>query len=158
MSFKTADLSDQHPNCAIAEPIFFRFGGAPRFHGRIRTVKVLDDNLLVRQMLEGSGDGSVLVVDGQGSTRGALLGDQLAALAVKNGWTGVIINGCLRDSADIANVSLGVRALATHPKKSGKTGAGERDVPVTFAGVTFRPGDFVYVDEDGILLSPHALL
>ena len=107
--------------------------------------------------MEEPGKGRVLVVDGGGSKRCALLGDNIAAMAAANGWAGIIIHGCIRDSADIAAMPLGVKALATHPLKSAKRDAGLRDVPVSFAGVRVRPGDWVYADGDGVLVSPDEL-
>jgi regulator of ribonuclease activity A len=159
MPFKTADLCDDHSDSLqIAEPGFSSYGGKPRFHGEIVTLKLFEDNSLVRETLGTPGNGKVLVVDGGGSLRCALLGDLLAARAVENGWSGILINGCIRDSAEIATMPLGVRALATHPLKSVKRGVGETNVPVRFAGVTFRPGDTLYADEDGIVLSGSDLL
>lgn len=151
--FKTADLCDQFEDEArFCEPLFRNFGGRNSFCGPIATVKCFEDNSLVRDMLSEHGDGQVLVVDAGASMRCAMLGDQLGRKAVFNGWEGILVNGCIRDSADIAKMSLGVKALATHPRKSVKRGAGETNVPVRFAGVEFRPGDVLYADEDGILV------
>lgn len=159
MTFKTADLCDEHSDkLQICEPGFASFGGRPRFHGAISTIKCFEDNSLVREAVGEPGDGRVLVVDAGGSRRCAMLGDMLAEKAVKNGWAGVIMNGLIRDSADIAAMDLGVRALGTHPLKSVKKGVGERDVPVRFAGVNFAPGQFVYADEDGIICSERPIL
>jgi regulator of ribonuclease activity A len=145
MSFATADLCDQHDDkIKVAEPIFRPYGAHLAFAGRIATVKVFEDNVLVRQALAEKGEGRVLVVDGGGSLRCALVGDQLAVLARDNGWSGIVVYG----------IPLGVRALATHPLKSIKKGAGDRDIPVTFAGVTFVPNQFLYADGDGLVLSP----
>jgi regulator of ribonuclease activity A len=157
MSFATTDLSDAYPQTPACDPIFRDYGGHLEFHGPITTLRLFEDNSLVRKALEGPGEGRVLVVDGGGSLRCALLGDQLAELAVKNGWAGVVVNGCVRDSAAIAKLAVGVKALATHPRKSEKRGVGDVDRPVTFAGVTFHPGDWVYADGDGLLLSPVSL-
>jgi regulator of ribonuclease activity A len=158
MSFKTADLCDAHSDkLQIAEPGFRSFGGHSRFHGEIVTVKLFEDNSLVSETLGLPGHGKVLVVDGGGSRRCALLGDMLAASAVENRWSGILVNGCIRDSADIADMSLGVMALDTHPLKSVKKGIGEMNLPVRFAGVTFRPGEYLYADEDGVILSSTAL-
>ena len=129
------------------------FGGRRAFHGPISTIRCFEDNSRVKEAVEGPGSGRVLVVDGGGSRRRALLGDKLGLAAVNNGWAGIIIYGCIRDSAELARMDLGVRALGTVPMRSEKKGAGERDVPVRFAGVTFRPGEFVYVDEDGIIVA-----
>ncbi len=159
MEFTTADLSDVHSESVLtAEPVFRDFGGIDRFWGPIETVRVLEDNALVRQALESKGRGRVLVVDGGGSLRSALVGDRLAALAHANGWAGLLINGCVRDSEKLRRVPLGIRARATIPRRGGKSGAGERGVPVTFAGVAFIPGHFLYADADGVLVSPRNLL
>lgn len=158
MDFKTCDLCDQHADdLQIAEPMFGDFGGRIAFCGPIATVKVFEDNVLVREALEEPGQGRVLVVDGGGSLRCALLGDRLAALAEENGWAGVVVNGCIRDSSAVAEVDLGVKALGVHPLKSVKRGVGERDVPVRFAGVGFVPGHYLYADEDGLLVAQRAL-
>lgn len=152
MSFATADLSDEHPNAQVAAPGLTDYGGASHFSGPIRTVRCFEDNSLVRTTLETPGEGAVLVVDGGGSMRCALLGDRLAALAVTNGWAGVIVNGCVRDSAELATTDLGVKALATHPRKSVKRGQGETDVIVNFLDVAFSPGHWVYADQDGVVV------
>lgn len=154
MSFKTADLCDLHSDdLQICDPGLASFGGRPRFSGRISTIKCFEDNSLVREAVAEPGAGRVLIVDAGGSMRCAMLGDMLAEKAVENGWSGVVMNGLIRDSADIAGMDLGVKALGTHPLKSVKRGTGERDVPVRFAGVLFNPGEFVYADEDGIVCS-----
>jgi regulator of ribonuclease activity A len=159
MHFSTADLCDHHEHrVQIAAPLFFDYGGVERFFGPISTVKVHEDNTLVRGVLEEPGQGRVLVVDGGGSLRCALVGDVLAALAWKNGWTGLIVYGCIRDSAAIAEIGIGVKALNTNPRKSVKKGAGDRDISVNFAEVNFIPGHYLYADEDGILVSQEALI
>jgi regulator of ribonuclease activity A len=159
VEFTTADLSDVHPDSVLAaEPVFRDFGGLDRFWGPIETVRVFEDNVLVRQALESKGGGRVLVVDGGGSLRSALVGGRLAALAQANGWAGLLINGCVRDSEELRRVPLGIRARATIPRRGGKTGVGERGVPVTFAGVAFIPGHFLYADADGVLVSHRNLL
>ena len=157
MEFATADLSDAFPEVAIAEPVFRDFGGRRRFHGVASTVLTFEDNSLVRTALSEPGDGRGLIVDGGASLRCALVGDLLAALGGENDWAGIVVNGCVRDSAVLAGIPFGVKALATCPRKSVKLGRGERDVPVTFAGVTFVPGDHVYADEDGVLVSAEEL-
>jgi regulator of ribonuclease activity A len=155
MLFATADLCDQHDDkVKVAEPIFRNYGAKLAFCGRIATVKVFEDNVLVRQALAERGEGRVLVIDGGGSLRCALVGDQLAVLARDNGWSGIVVYGCIRDSEAIDRIPIGVRALATHPLKSIKKGAGDRNVPVTFAGVTFVPGQYLYADGDGVIVSP----
>lgn len=129
----------------------------PLLPALLRAVLCFENNPLVRKALEEQGRGRVLVVDGGGSKRCALLGDNIAAMAVENGWSGIIIHGCLRDSDDISRMALGVKALATHPLKSSKRDPGLRDVPVTFAGVSFKPGDWVYADKDGVLVAGEEL-
>lgn len=158
MSLKTADLSDANENTVvIAEPIFADFGGHIMFHGKIRTLKLFEDNSLVRTLVSTTSEGEVLVVDGGGSMRCALLGGDLAALAAKNGWAGIVINGCIRDSEEIGDEDLGVKALGTHPKKTPKNGVGEQGIAVRFADITFVPGQYLYADEDGMLVSPEKL-
>jgi regulator of ribonuclease activity A len=159
MELKTTDLSDKHPDAVqAAEPIGFKdYGGVRLFNGRIHTIKCHEDNSLVRKALEQDGSGKVLIVDGGGSMRCALLGDMLGELAVKNNWRGVIVYGCIRDSAAMALLPVGVKALNTHPLKSNKRNEGQENIPVHFAGVSFTPGDFVYCDEDGILVSKQEL-
>ena len=154
MSFNTTDLSDELGDAAqVASPLFRDFGGAVRFSGPISTVKCHEDNSLVREALEQPGGGRVLVVDGGGSLRCALLGDMLGELALRNGWTGVLVYGCIRDAEAIGRMPLGAKALATHPRKSVKRGIGERDVPVRFADVIFSPGAMLYADLDGVLVT-----
>ncbi len=154
MSFSTADLCDAHDaKVRVATPIFRHYGGRAAFCGPVATLKIHEDNGLVRKALDTPGEGRVLVVDGGGSLRCALLGDQLAALAVKNGWAGVIVWGCIRDSAAIGAMDLGVLALATHPRKTVKQNLGTADVPVSFAGIEFRPGTWVYADADGLIVA-----
>jgi regulator of ribonuclease activity A len=156
---KTTDLCDEFPDAVIvAEPIFTHYGKRKRFHGPTTTIKVHEDNVLIRSVLQEAGNGRVLIVDGGGSLRRALLGDILAGMAADNGWAGVIVNGCIRDSADIATIDVGVMALTTIPIKSKKRGDGETDVSVSFAGITIRPGEFVYADEDGLVLSRRELV
>lgn len=158
MRLQTTDLCDAHEDkIRVAAPIFRSYGGHAAFHGPIATLKLFEDNGLVRQTLDTPGDGRVLVIDGGGSLRRALLGDQLAALAVKNGWAGVIVWGCIRDSAAISTMELGVFALATHPLKTVKKNLGDAEVPVSFAGIEFRPGDWLYADEDGLIVSAERL-
>lgn len=157
--FTTPDLCDAHEDVVrVADPGFLAYGGQARFHGEIVTLKIFEDNTLVRTLLESDGTGKVLVVDGGGSKRCALVGDQLALLAVKNGWAGIVVYGCIRDSAEIAGMAIGIKALGTHPKKSVKRGVGERDLRVTFHGVTFVPGEHLYADEDGIVVAAKGLL
>jgi regulator of ribonuclease activity A len=154
----TPDLCDRYGDrVQVAEPLFRDFGGRGAFAGEIETVRVVEDNALVRRVLEDVGRGRVLVVDGQGSRRCALLGGRLAGLAAANGWAGIVVNGCVRDVAELAAAALGVKALAACPRPPGKTGAGERGVPVTFAGITFTPGHRVWGDEDGLVVAAMVL-
>lgn len=158
MANKTSDLCDDFSErLRIASPLFQDYGGRRMFEGPVATVRVFEDNSLVRRTLEEPGEGRVLVVDGGGSMRCALVGDQLAALGVRNGWAGIVVYGCIRDAADVAGIEIGVKALTTHPLKSLKQDEGERDVPVTFAGITLAPGDYLYADEDGIVVAEEKL-
>lgn len=163
MTFKTPDLCDAFEaelgtTVRVVAPMFQGYGGRPAFAGQIVTLKIFEDNSLVRTAFAENGQGKVLVIDGGGSLRCALVGDQLAILAQKNGWEGVVVYGCIRDSGDINGIDIGVRALNTHPQKSIKKGVGDRDIAVTFGGVTFTPGEWLYADEDGVLVSSKPLL
>lgn len=159
MSFATADLYDEHEEkLQIATPMFNSYGGKNKFSGPAATVKVFEDNSLVRAALEESGEGKVLVVDGGASLRCALVGDMLAELGKSNNWAGIIVYGCIRDSAVIAKIDIGVKAINTNPRKSVKKGVGERDVTVNFADVTINPGDYIYADEDGVVISVEKLI
>lgn len=161
MEFKTADLCDRYSEIEhfqIAEPIFRSFGQKTAFCGQVTTLKVFEDNILLRKTLEEKGENRVLVVDGGGSHRCALFGGNLARLGYENGWQGMIIYGCIRDSVEINQMPIGIRALHTHPLKSHKKGHGDRDILITFAGINFRRDHSVYVDEDGIIVSPDPLL
>ncbi len=153
MNFLTTDLSDKFGDVAACEPIFRNLGGRPRFAGPIATVKCFEDNSRVRDLVAERGNGRVLVIDAGGSMRRAVVGDLLAKSAVDNGWNGLIVYGCIRDSVAIGNMPIGVKALGTHPMKTDKRGEGQRDIPVSFAGVSFRPGAWVYSDEDGIIVA-----
>lgn len=157
-SLATTDLSDAHTDIVgHAEPIFFDYGGRTNFHGAITTLKIYEDNVLVRAAVESPGMGRVLVVDGGGSMRCALFGGNLAKLGADNGWAGVVIFGCVRDRDEIQDEVLGIKALGHHPRRSDRKGQGDVDIPVTFAGLTFRPGDWLYADRDGLIIAPHAL-
>lgn len=159
MSFLTTDLYDANEDrVQVAEPMFRQFGARARFAGQIVTAKVFEDNSKVREILGEPGKGKVLVVDGGGSKRCALLGDQIAELAVKNAWEGIVIYGCIRDSVAINQLDIGVRALDTHPKKTVKRNEGQRDLVLAFAAANFVPGQWLYADEDGVLLSAEPLL
>lgn len=153
----TADLTDAHPEVQVAAPIFRDYGGQAMFSGPAYTVRVFEDNTAVRATLETPGQGQVLVVDGGASLNCALVGDMLGLLAVQNGWAGVVVNGCVRDTVQLARLPLGVKALAAHPRRSSKGGEGEQGVSLTFAGVTVQPGDWIYADADGLLVSTEQL-
>jgi regulator of ribonuclease activity A len=158
MHYKTTDLCDANDSqVQVADPLFRIYGRNISFSGRIATVKVFEDNVLVRGALSEPGHGGVLVVDGGGSLRCALVGGLMAQLAENNGWSGIIVYGCVRDANEINACALGVRALNTHPRRSVKKGAGDRDIPVAFAGITFVPGHHLYADEDGVIVAPAAL-
>ena len=154
----TTDLCDAHSDAVqVLTPGFNNYGGTNHFAGSIMTVKVLEDNVIVRAMLEQPGEGRVLVVDGGGSLNCALLGDMIANLAHNNGWAGIVLNSAVRDVEALNQIDIGIKALAAHPKKSVKTGAGETNIPVTFASVTFTPGDYLVSDADGIVVVPASL-
>ena len=154
MALNTADLCDQLGDTAfVAEPMLSNNGGMTAFGGQMATLKVFEDNTLVRAALETPGLDRVLVVDGGGSFRCALVGDQLASLGVKHGWAGIIVYGCIRDSQTMSGMPIGVQALGTHPRRSIKKGEGAADIPVTFAGVTFKPGSWLYADDDGLFVT-----
>ena len=151
--FATADLIDIAPDTPSCQIPFLSFGRRKRFCGRIRTVRCLQDNGLVKQILNTPSAGEVLVVDGGGSRYSALVGDLIADAAQKNGWAGVVVHGVIRDSAAISDMDFGIKALGTNPKKSAKDGAGACDVTVYFGEIAFVPGHYLYSDEDGILVS-----
>ena len=153
----TPDLCDQFPDVQVVEPGFRNFGAIDNFGGEIVTVKCFEDNSVVKQQVGLPGLGRVMVVDGGGSKRNALLGDMLAEKAVSNGWAGLIIYGCIRDADVSAKTALGVQALGTHPRKTEKRDVGDLNIAVTFGGVTFHPGHFVYADNNGIIVSEKAL-
>lgn len=159
MTFATADLYDEHGDeLQVALPVFNNYGARLKFHGQIATIKCHEDNTLVRESLEQDGDGKVLVVDGGESMRCALVGDMLADLGKQNNWQGIIVSGCIRDSAVIKNIDIGVKAIASNPKKSVKKGAGDMNIVINFAGIAFTPGHYVYSDEDGIVVSEQKLV
>lgn len=154
----TTDLCDAHPDLQVCAPLFRDFGGAAAFHGPIATLKVFEDNALVRAALERPGDGRVLVVDGGGSLRCALVGGQLGELALRHGWAGLLVNGCVRDCAELAALAIGVKALAAHPRRSEKgLHSGQAGRLVEFAGVRFAPGAWLYADRDGIVVAARAV-
>ncbi|MEF8715604.1 MAG: ribonuclease E activity regulator RraA [Accumulibacter sp.] len=163
MRFKTPDLLDNNEarihagSVRIVAPMFRHYGGRSAFSGQVVTLKLFEDNSLVREVLAEDGRDKVLVIDGGGSMRCALVGDQLAILAHRNAWEGIVVYGCIRDSEDISRIDIGLRALDTHPLKSIKKGVGDRDLAVSFGGVTFRPGEWIYVDGDGVVVSEQPL-
>ena len=158
MTLTTADLCDAFGDAVrLVDPVFRDYGGISRFGGPIETLRVFEDNALVADTLEMAGQGRVLVVDGGGSLRTALVGGRLAGLAHANGWAGLVVNGCVRDSVEIREIPLGVRALNSAPMRSAKSGKGERGGKVDFAGVTFSPGQYLYADEDGMVVADRSL-
>lgn len=153
------DLCDAHPDIVrVAEPVFATYGGRMAFGGPIRTVKCFEDNSLVAERVREPGEGRVLVIDGGGSMRCALVGDNLAALAADNGWAGLVVYGCVRDVDELAAIDVGIQALGSNPLRSIKRGEGQRDLPVDFAGVRFVPDQYVYCDNNGVVVAPVNLL
>ncbi|HEX5575799.1 MAG TPA: ribonuclease E activity regulator RraA, partial [Gemmatimonadales bacterium] len=151
MDFTTADLCDEHPQLiSVLDPLFRNYGGTERFSGPVETVQVYEDNAIVRETLETQGKGRVLVVDGGGSLRCALIGGRLGQLAQRNGWSGLLINGCVRDTVELARITIGVRALNAVPMRSAKERKGSIGTVVSFAGVSFTPGKVLYADADGL--------
>ena len=156
-SFATTDLCDAHPEIQVCDPVFQAFGGNLRFSGPIATLKVFEDNSMVREIVQTPGEGRVLVVDGGGSLRCGLFGGNLAVAAAKNGWSGVVINGCARDADELDAEPIGIRALALHPRRSERgLHSGQAGIPVHFAGVLFREGEWLLADRDGVLVLPTA--
>ena len=154
----TPDLCDDYPDLVrVLEPIFSNYGGRERFSGPLVTIKCFEDNSAVKELVGTPGEGRVLVVDAGGSMRRACLGDMLAEQASVNGWAGLVIYGCIRDVDEIMATDIGVQALGTHPMKTDKKGIGELGISVTFAGVTFSLGDYVYADNNGIIVSSQRL-
>lgn len=161
--FATCDLCDAHKNDSdgafrVLPPVFKDYGKRVRFAGRVTTVKCFEDNSLVKAALDTPGEGRVLVVDGGASLRRALVGGNLGAAGAKNGWAGIVVDGCVRDSAELAACDLGIRALALMPLPTEKRNEGQRDVAIQVQGVWVRPGDWLYADEDGIVVSATALV
>ena len=159
MKFATCDLCDAHKNDVtgsfrVLPPVFKNYGAQPKFCGEVVTIKCHEDNTLVKAALDSAGQGRVLVVDGGASLRRALLGGNLGAAAAKNGWAGVVIDGCVRDVAELAQCSTGIRALAAMPLPTEKRGEGQCDVAVQIQGVWVRPGDWLYADDDGMVVMP----
>ena len=154
MSYSVPDICDDYiDEISVLEPLFSNFGGKRRFNGEVVTIKCFEDNSLVRDAGGSEGRGGVLVVDGGGSLRRALLGDMLAASAAENGWQGLRINGCVRDVEILETIDLGVKALNSHPVKTDKRGEGQLDINVTFAGATIRPGHYLYADANGVVVA-----
>jgi regulator of ribonuclease activity A len=153
----TTDLCDAHPDIQVCDPVFRIFGGSMRFSGPITTVKVFEDNTLIKQAVESPGEGRVLVVDGGGSLRCGLVGGNLAVSAAQNGWAGIVVYGCIRDADELAEQRLGVRALGAFPRKSERgLHSGQAARTVVFAGVFFREGEWLAADSDGIVVRPQA--
>lgn len=151
---RTADLCDAHGEAVRVLALPFRdYGGRSAFAGSVSTLKCFEDNSLVRTALEEPGNGRVLVIDGGGSLRCALVGGNLGVLAEQNGWAGVVVWGCVRDAVELATNAIGIKALGTCPRKSDKRGVGQREVPITIGGVTIRPGEWLAADEDGVIVS-----
>ena len=158
MRYVTPDLCDAYPDLIqVVEPLFSNFGGCDSFGGQVVTIKCFEDNSYVKERVEEDGSGKVMVVDGGGSMRCALLGDMLAEKAAANGWAGIVIYGCVRDGDGRAETNLGIQALASHPRKSEKRGVGQRDIPLVFGGVTFEVGHYLYADNNGIIVSSQRL-
>ena len=157
LTYPTADLCDAFPDVQVSEPVWRDYGGLIRFAGPVVTLKVEQDNALVRAELSTPGEGRVLVVDAGGSMSCALVGGVLAGLGVQYGWAGIVLYGCVRDTAELGGQRLGVKALATHPRRSGREGGGLRGVPLQVAGLNIEPGDWLYADEDGLVVSARAL-
>lgn len=158
MSHSVPDICDEFPKeITVLDPLFTDFGSRRKFSGEIVTIRCFEDNSLVGEAVRGPGDGRVLVVDGGGSLRRALLGDVLAAAARDNGWQGLLINGCVRDVEILETIDLGVRALATCPVKTDKRGEGQKDIPLRFAGALMEPGQFLYADANGVIVARHRL-
>ena len=154
MNFTVPDICDDFlSELQILEPLFTEFGGKEKFSGEIVTIKCFEDNSFVKQTLATDGHGKVLVVDGGGSLRCALLGDMLGAMAAKNGWQGVLVNGCVRDVEILKDIDIGVRALSAYPLKSEKRNEGQFNIALHFACADFKPGQYLYADENGIVVA-----
>ena len=155
--FNTADLCDEY-KLSVADPIFKSFGANTHCHGRIKTVEAIEDNSYVKKLLQTNGDGYVMVIDGRGSNRCALVGDNLAAMAIENNWSGIIVNGCIRDSIEINKIPISIKALNLVPNKSEKKDIGKYGLDLSFAGITFRENEYIYSDPDGIVIAKKNLL
>lgn len=158
MTLSVPDICDQHiDEIVVFDPVFRDFGGKSRFCGEIVTIRCFEDNSLVGETVRAPGEGRVIVVDGGGSLRRALLGDLLAAAAVENGWQGLVINGCVRDVEILETIDLGVKALAACPVRTDKRGEGQFGVPLRFAGAQMEPGQYLYADANGIVVARRKL-
>lgn len=150
----TADLCDAHDEALFVDLCLSSYGGRRAFEGRVRTVRCFEDFGLTRRIVEEPGEGCVLVVDGGGSVACAIFGATMAEIAAKNGWSGLVFNGAIRDAAELAALDIGVKALGLHPRRGGKQGSGEADVPVQVGGVHIVPGQWLVADEDGVIVLP----
>ena len=153
----TPDLSDKYPHVDFLNLQFINFGKKGFFSGKIETAICPDDNSKVKQILDEEGNGKILIVDGQGSTKVALMGDIIAETAEKNNWQAVIINGCVRDVEALSNFNLGIFALGSVPKKSEKKDRGEIGIKINLGGISIESGNWAYADESGILISKEQL-
>ena len=153
MSFSTPDLSDKNPDAQALAPILQNLGGKKVFWGKIETLKCPDDNSYVKELLNSDGDGKVLVVDADGISTVALLGDMIAEAGVRNNWSGIVINGYVRDIDILSKLDIGVQAIGTMPVRSEKKNQGQVGIDISFGGLTFSSGDYVYADNNGLLLS-----
>lgn len=159
MTQSVPDLCDEYADeVQVVEPIFRDYGNKLSFSGVIETVKCFEDNTLVKKAVERNGQGGVLVVDGGASLRHSLLGDMLAAKALKNGWQGIVINGCVRDVEILSELDLGIKALNAIPLKTEKRGEGQENIAVRFGGVSFKPGDYLYADLNGVIVAKRQLV
>ncbi|MDH3708064.1 MAG: ribonuclease E activity regulator RraA [Acidimicrobiia bacterium] len=157
-SFATADLCDEHDaDTRVLEPGLRHYGGRTSFCGSVHTLKLFEDNSLVREALDAEGDGRVLVIDAGGSRRCAVVGGNLAELAAANGWSGIVVWGCVRDVHELSRADTGILALASHPRRSVKRGEGQSGLVISIGGIDVRPGDWVYADDDGVIVAPHDL-
>lgn len=158
-NISTPDLCDQYGEAIqVADPIFRHFGSVQQFGGEVVTIKCFEDNSLVADTVATPGNGRVLVVDGGGSLRRSLLGDNLARKGVENGWAGIVVYGAIRDVEEIAPMNIGVLAIGSIPRKTEKRGEGQSNVPLAFAGVTVKPGDYLYADQTGVIVANQKLV
>ncbi|MGY5617645.1 ribonuclease E activity regulator RraA [Vibrio cincinnatiensis] len=158
MEYNTSALCDIYlDQVDVVEPMFSNFGGCASFAGQVTTIKCFEDNGLIREVLEQDGVGRILLIDGGGSLRRALIDAELAAIAEENEWEGIVVYGSVREVDELEEMSIGIQALASIPVGAISLGIGEVDVAVNFAGVTFLPEDYLYADNTGIILSPESL-